>query len=37
MDCLRLNYLNLSKNNLTDSGIISFIKELKNTATGITL
>ena len=37
MDYFKLNYLNISKNNLTDNGIIAFIKELQNTSTGISL
>ncbi len=37
MDCLNLSSLNISRNHFGDEGLISFIKQLERTATGITL
>lgn len=37
MDNLHLVSLNIARNNFGDEGLISFVKQLKDTATGITL
>ena len=37
MDNLHLVSLNISRNNFGDEGLISFVKQLKDTATGISI